>query len=106
MSSYLNTTATQYMKQVNMSAKWIDTLTSSDEQVFTSKKDWDNYLDNLGCKAVHQRRWATEGALKVTAHILLARFSQMPLQPSKNVVKAPETANLPAKYEQLRSAFR
>ena len=60
----LNTTATQYMRQVNMSAKWIDALTSCDEQVFTSKKDWDNYLDSLGCKAVHQRRWATEGALK------------------------------------------
>ena len=38
----------------------------------------------------------------VTAHIVLARFSQTPLKSSKNVVKTPETANLPAKYEQLR----
>ena len=60
----LNTTATQYMRQVKMSAKWVDVLASSDEQVFTSKKDWDCYLDSLGCKAIQQRRWATEGALK------------------------------------------
>ena len=44
-------------------------------------------------------------AIIVTAHILRARLFQTPLQPSKNIVKTPETANFPAKYEQLLKEY-
>ena len=39
--------------------------------------------------------------IELNAHMLMAKFSKTPLKSSKNVVKTPGTANLPAKYEQL-----
>ena len=60
----LNEVATGYMKQVKMSGKWVTALSGSGEKEFTSKEEWESFLDELNCTAPQQRRWATEGALK------------------------------------------
>lgn len=60
----LNEVATDYMKQVKMSEKWVTALSVSGEQSFSSKEEWESFLDELDCTAPQQRRWATEGALK------------------------------------------
>lgn len=62
----LNTTAIAYLEQpeIKMSAKWIKVLVESGERSFSSSKEWDTFLDSLGCKGPQQRRWATESVLK------------------------------------------
>ncbi len=60
----LNEVATDYMKQVKMSEKWITALSACGEKVFSSKEDWESLLNELDCTAPQQRRWATEGVLK------------------------------------------
>ena len=60
----LNDVAVEYMKQVKMADKWVTALLASGEQSFASEDDWENFLNDLGCKAAQSRRQATEGVLK------------------------------------------
>ena len=60
----LNAVAIDYMQQIKMSEKWVTALSACGEKVFSSKEDWESFLNELGCTAPQQRRWATEGVLK------------------------------------------
>ena len=60
----LNDIAIDYMKQIKMSEKWVTALSACGEKAFSSKEDWESFLDGLECTAPQQRRWATEGVLK------------------------------------------
>ena len=60
----LNDVAIDYMKQLDVSKKWVIALSESGEKCFATEKDWKDFLDGIGCTAPEQRRCATEGALK------------------------------------------
>ncbi len=60
----LNEVAIDYMKQVKMSEKWIAAFSVIGEKTFSSKKEWESFLNELECTSSQQRRLATEGVLK------------------------------------------
>ena len=63
-SHVLNPVAIDYLKQVGMADKWIDTLSVYGECHFLNQAAWEAFLDDHSLFARQQRRWATEAVLK------------------------------------------
>ena len=63
-SHVLNPVAIDYMKQVKMVDKWVNTLSAYGETHFLNKAAWEAFLDDHQLFAKEQRRKATEAVLK------------------------------------------
>ncbi|WP_252179462.1 hypothetical protein [Endozoicomonas sp. 4G] len=63
-SHVLNSVALDYMKQVEMTGKWVDILSAYGETHFLDASAWEAFLNDHKLFAKEQRRKATEAVLK------------------------------------------